>query len=81
MSKTCYLSAVDELDPMFHLKFSVLRTVSSVTFEVTMCKVMTRVMTLTTIAQHGHDLSHYPRKIQHAQTPADVTQNNIEISH
>lgn len=33
-----------------------------------MCKVMTRVMTLSTSARHGHDSSHYPRKIQHAQT-------------
>ena len=33
-----------------------------------MCKVMTLVITLTAHARHGHDSSHDPRKIQHAQT-------------
>ena len=39
---------------------------------------MTGVMTLMTIAQHGHDWSHYPAKIQHAQTPVKVAQKQSE---
>ena len=44
-----------------------------------MCKVMTQVMTLNTIAQHGHDSSHYPAKIQHAQNPEHVVMKPREI--
>ena len=55
-------------------------TISSVTHAVTMCKVMTEVMTLTTNARHGHDSSHEPAKIQHAQKPEDVDKVHARLT-
>ena len=42
---------------------------------------MTEVMTLTTNAQHGHDSSHGPAKIQHAQKPAHVDKVHARLTH
>ena len=76
-----YLTARDETGKLYTWSVTSPSAVSSVTFEVTMCKVMTRVITLSTSARYGHDSSHYPRKnFMIHNNKLDIDDKHVELT-